>query len=72
MPTCVAVTFRLEGSGHFGKDRKHHFHIAIGSAKEVRAGILVPQAWEDLKPATIVRPLALLDRLIAVLWRLGR
>jgi four helix bundle protein len=58
-----------EGHQRAGKDRQHCFRIAAGSANEVRAALRVARAWRyagaDAQPA-----LALLDRVVAMLWRL--
>ena len=59
-----------EGSRRAGKDRRHHFRIAAGSADEVRTGLRVAEAWGDLDGARIAESLAYLDRLLAILWGL--
>jgi four helix bundle protein len=59
-----------EGNRRAGKDRRHHFRIASGSADEVRTALRVAQAWGDLDSKSIAQPLQLLDRLLAVIWRL--
>ena len=61
-----------EGSRRRGKDRPHHYRIAAGSADELRVGLLVAQAWGHLNQTDIEQPLATLDELLAVLWKLTR
>jgi hypothetical protein len=58
----------FEGSRRNGKDRTYHFHVAAGSAAEVFAALRLAIAWQhcDAQPDI----LALLDRLLAMLWRL--
>ena len=60
-----------EGNRRVGKDRLHHFRIAAGSADETRSALRVAEAWGDLDEAAIQESLQLLDRLLAVLWRLS-
>lgn len=60
-----------EGNRRAGGDRTHHFRIAAGSADEVRATLDVAQAWGYLKnDAQLQSARKLLDRQLAVLWRL--
>ena len=59
-----------EGRERFGRDRGQHFRIAAGSAAEVTAGLQVALALGHV--AEVAEPLALLDRLRAMLWRLSR
>jgi four helix bundle protein len=59
-----------EGRRRVGKDRLHHFRIAAGSAAEVRVALLVARAWGDLEARDVEEALLLLDRLLAMLWRL--
>ena len=58
-----------EGRRRAGKDRIHHFRVAAGSAEEVRASLLVVQAW-GYDGDSLAGPLALLDRLGAMLYRM--
>ena len=57
-----------EGSRSKGGNKQKHFAIAHGSANEVKAALQVALAWGWLRDAT--HPLAVLDRLLALLWRL--
>ena len=49
-------------------NKPKHYAIAHGSANEVRAGIKTALAWGWIEEAE--EPLAVLDRLLALLWRL--
>ena len=60
-----------EGRRRRGQDRKQCFRIASGSGEEVRAALRVALAWRYLTPAAASKPLGLLDRVLAMLWRLG-
>jgi four helix bundle protein len=59
-----------EGARRAGKDRLHHYRIAAGSAGEIRSHLAVALAWGDIDHATVQPPLALLDSILAILWRL--
>ncbi len=59
-----------EGSRRQGRDRLQHFNIAAGSAGEVRVQIEAAMAWADLEPDSTKGPLELLDRSLAMLWRM--
>jgi four helix bundle protein len=59
-----------EGRRRGGADRLHSWRIAAGSAEEVRAALRVAVAWGDLTAAEVSEALLLLDRLLAMLWRL--
>jgi four helix bundle protein len=57
-----------EGARRTGRDRLHFYRIAAGSAAEVRAALAVAQAWGSLAAVSEVD--VLLDRVLAMLWRL--
>ncbi|MBI4911137.1 MAG: four helix bundle protein [Acidobacteria bacterium] len=57
-----------EGAGRRGRDRMQFYRIAQGSARELRAALDVARAWGEIPPAPEVE--GLLDRLLAMLWRL--
>ena len=59
-----------EGARRRGRDRLHFYRIAAGSAADVKAALEVGKAWGclDAKPLADVE--ALLDRVLAMLWRL--
>ena len=59
-----------EGSRRVGRDRGHCFRIASGSAAEVRAALAVAQAWGYVDAEAGAKATALLDRVLAMLWRL--
>lgn len=61
-----------EGRRRSGRDRLHHFRIAAGSADEVRACLLVAQAWGWVPVEAMTGSLALIDRVLAMCWRLTR
>jgi four helix bundle protein len=44
--------------------------IAAGSAEEVRTALRLAAAWGDLQQEAIEPALRLVDRIIAMLWRL--
>ena len=61
-----------EGRRRVGKDRTHLWRVALGSADEVRVALRTAVAWGDLESRDIAEPLELLDRVIAMLWKLTR
>ena len=61
-----------EGRRRSGKDRKHLWRVAAGSAAEVRAALLTAEAWGDLQPRHAGQSLALIDRVLAMTWAMTR
>jgi four helix bundle protein len=59
-----------EGGRRGGKDRGYHFRIAAGSAAEMAAGLRFAAAWGYCPSPRDV--LALIDRELAMLWKLER
>lgn len=59
-----------EGSRRQGRDRLQHWNLAAGSAGEVRIQIEAALAWGDLEHDLTKNPLDLLDRALAMLWRM--
>jgi len=59
-----------EGNRREGKDEMHLWRIAAGSADEVRTALRVAEAWGYLGDKDTRKPLELLDRCLAMLWRL--
>ena len=59
-----------EGRRRVGRDRLHHFRVSGGSAGEVKAALLVAQAWAWISDPGVA--LCLADRLSAMCWRLSR
>ena len=60
-----------EGTKRTGRDRAHSYRVAAGSANEVRAGLLVAEAFGYVTREAIARGLELIDRELAMLWRLN-
>jgi four helix bundle protein len=67
--SSIAQNLR-EGCRRVGKDRIHHWRIAAGSADEVRACLDVAEAWGWVGPSDISEALALVDRVLAMTWRM--
>ena len=59
-----------EGRQRAGKDRRHLWRVAAGSAAETGEALHVAVAWGYCDAAAATEALATLDRLRAVLWRL--
>ena len=59
-----------EGSRRLGRDRENHSTIAGGSAKETLDAVDVAEAWGYVRAAATADVRALLDRQLALLWRL--
>jgi len=59
-----------EGRGRQGKDRRHHWCIAHGSAEEVVAILRVAECLGDLGGEACEAPRRTLDRLLPMLWRM--
>ena len=59
-----------EGRRREGKDERYHFRVAAGSAEETRACLQVAAAWGHLDAAKTEAPLATLERVVAMLYRL--
>ncbi|MEM9489505.1 MAG: four helix bundle protein [Myxococcota bacterium] len=59
-----------EGNRRQGRDRLHLWTIAAGSADEVQSHLLVAQAWGYIDDTALQVPLQLVDRVLAMLWRL--
>ncbi len=66
-----SVTLNIsEANRRTGRDRLHLFRIAAGSAAEVRAGLRNALSWGDISAEQTKLPLELIDRVLAMLWRL--
>ena len=64
-----SVVLNLAEGSRSAKGNKHkHFAIAHGSASEVKAALELARAWGWIEEAR--EPRELLDRLLALLWRL--
>jgi len=66
---CMASNID-EANGNRKGRRIEHFHIALGSAREVTTQLRIARAWGYVDD--VDAPLALLDRVRAMLWRLTR
>ncbi len=53
-------------------NRRARFFTAAGSANETRAALRVASAWGHLRASEAQGPLILLDRILAMLWKLTR
>ena len=59
-----------EGRRRVGRDRPHSWRVAAGSADETKACLLVASAWGIVSAEKLAEPLAIIDSLLAILWRL--
>jgi four helix bundle protein len=59
-----------EAGGREGKDRLHFFRIAAGSARETQVHLRVALAWRFVQQRDVQNAMTLLDRELAILWRL--
>jgi four helix bundle protein len=59
-----------EGNRRAGRDRLHSFRIAAGSADELVGALEVAEVMGYVAAADIAAPLALADRVLAMLYRL--
>jgi len=65
---CSMTLNIAEGSKRSGRDRRHAWRIACGSAEEVRVALRTAVAWGDLEPGQVASALERLDRVVAMLW----
>jgi len=59
-----------EGNRRSGRDRASFFRIAAGSADETRTHLRVAMAWGFIQTSDTEAAMQLLDRELAMLWRL--
>ena len=59
-----------EGNRRAGRDRLHSFRIAAGSADEIVGALDVAEVMGYLAARDLAEPLALADRVLAMLYRL--
>src|SRR5215831_15849678 len=68
---CNGVPLQLsEARQRTGRDRLNRYRTAAGSADELKTALRVAMAWRYLDADALAEPLALLDRLLAMCWRL--
>ena len=60
-----------EANRRAGRDRFHGFRIAAGSADELVGALDVAEVMGYLAPSDLAAPLALADRVLAMLFRLA-
>lgn len=59
-----------EASRRIGQDRKNRWRYASGSAAEAKAGLELAVAWKLVGEDAVKEAVDLLDRELAMLWRL--
>jgi four helix bundle protein len=59
-----------EASRRIAKDRINRFRIAAGSADEIRAALHLAIDWNYVTEESVAETLQLIDRVLALLWRL--
>ena len=67
--TSIALNV-AEGEYSDPGTKRSRFHSATGSASETRSALRVALAWRYVCPMQARTSLELLDRVIAILWRL--
>ena len=60
-----------EGNYSDPGNRRARFFSAAGSANETRSALRVAAAWGYISDADVRTPLKLLDRVLAMLWKLS-
>ena len=61
-----------EGRRRRGKDAAYHYSVAAGSADEALVAIRVAVAWRYVTVEECAEAMALLDRILAMTWKLTR
>ena len=59
-----------EGRRRNGKDRIHLWRVAAGSADEIRTALRVALAFGYVQKKEVEQTVALLDRVLAMIWRM--
>ena len=68
----ASVSLNLaEGNHRTGRDRQHHWRIALGSLEEARTALRVADAFGYVRLDTLDPALKLLDRCVALVWGLA-
>ena len=57
-----------EGNGRFGKDRKYHFTVALGSLKETESALNLLHQYGEIELSKELEKL--IDECTAILWTL--
>ena len=60
-----------EGNHRTGRDRGHHWRVALGGLEEARTALRVADAFGYLRLDTMDSALKLLDRCVALVWGLA-
>ena len=61
-----------EGRRRCGRDRKHLWRIAAGSADEVKAALDVAEAFGYVEMKDIEKTRRFIDRILAMTWKMTR
>jgi len=61
-----------EGSQRTRRDRQHHYRIAAGSARELRAALRVAQLWDYVDGSIVESVDGISDKQLALLWGLTK
>ena len=61
-----------EARRRIGKDQLNRYRMAAGSADELQTALRLAQAWGYLDATILAECLALLDRELAMCWKLTR
>ena len=67
--SSVAQNIR-EGAERTGKDRRHHYRVALGSAAETAACLDLAVAWGYVPESALTEARVFIDRVRAITWRL--
>jgi four helix bundle protein len=67
--SSIALNLK-EGNRRLGKDRRYHFSVAGGSADELLGVLEVSEAFGYVRGAAVKSLRELLDRELAMTWRL--
>ena len=59
-----------EGRQRRGKERRYRWGVAAGSAAEAKSCLLVAESWGYVEADELAKAIDLLDRILAMLWRL--
>ena len=68
--TTSAPLNLAEGAGRFGRDRRYHYSIALGSAQEAKTSLHLLRTVRAVDAGEADRSIRALDRACAATWRL--